>query len=110
MSDCVFCKIISGEIPSKKIFEDDEFICFHDIHPAASTHVLLVPKQHLGSLNELTDLNLAGKLLIRVPKIAKTLGVGDAYRTIINTGAGAGQSVNHMHIHILAGKFFGLPQ
>lgn len=110
MSDCVFCKIIKGEIPSKKVFEDDDFICFHDIHPTASVHVLLATKLHLESLNDLNDSNLAGKLLTKVPEIAKMIGVEKAYKTIINTGAGAGQSVAHLHIHILGGKFYGLPQ
>jgi histidine triad (HIT) family protein len=109
MNDCIFCKIINGEIPSKKVFEDDDFICFHDIHPTASTHVLLVPKTHIESINNLTDTNFSGKLLTKVPEIAKILGIGQAYKAIINTGADAGQSVAHMHIHILGGKFFGLP-
>lgn len=110
MSDCVFCKIIEGKIPSKKAFEDEDFICIHDINPAASTHVLLMPKNHMESLNELGNNEIAGKLLTKVPEIAKMLGIDQAYRTVINTGAGAGQSVAHLHIHILGGKFYGLPQ
>ncbi len=110
MSDCIFCKIIKGEIPSKKVYEDDDFLCFHDINPSASTHVLLVTKPHIESLNELTDTDLSGKLLTKVPEVAKMLDIGQAYKTIINTGTGAGQSVAHLHIHILGGKFYKLPQ
>ena len=106
----MFCKIIKGEIPSKKIFEDDEFVVFNDINPAASTHVLLVPKNHLDSLNELDNSVLAGKMLLMIPKVAKMLGIQDSYRTIINTGSSAGQSVLHVHIHILGGKHIGTPK
>jgi histidine triad (HIT) family protein len=110
MSDCIFCKIVAGEIPSKKIYEDDDIICFHDIHPAASVHVLIVPKKHFSSLNELDDPELAGKLFLVVPKIAKMLGVDGAYRTVVNTGKGAGQSVAHIHLHILGGPRIGMPE
>ena len=103
-ADCVFCKIIDGSIPSTKIYEDEEFLAFRDIHPAAPTHVLIVPKKHVPSLNELDDPELAGKLLLAVAKVARMLGVEKAYRTIFNTGAGAGQSVFHIHAHILAGR------
>lgn len=102
--DCVFCKIVDGSIPSTKVYEDEEFLAFRDIHPAAPTHVLVVPKNHVPSLNELDDPELAGKLLLAVAKVARMLGVEKAYRTIFNTGAGAGQSVFHIHAHILAGR------
>lgn len=102
--DCVFCKIVDGSIPSTKVYEDEEFLAFRDIHPAAPTHVLVVPKNHLPSLNELDDPELAGKLLLAVAKVARMLGVEKAYRTIFNTGTGAGQSVFHIHAHILAGR------
>ncbi len=102
--DCVFCKIIKGEIPSTKVYEDDDFLAFKDIHPAAPTHVLVVPKMHVSSLNELDDPELAGKLLLAVAKAAKLCKVENAYRTIFNTGKGAGQSVFHIHAHILAGR------
>ncbi len=110
MSDCIFCKIINGEISSKKVFEDDDVVCFNDIHPAATVHVLIVPKKHIENLNALDDAQVAGKLLTTVPKIAKLLGIENAYRTVINTGPGAGQSVFHVHIHLLGGKSLGWPQ
>jgi histidine triad (HIT) family protein len=102
--DCVFCKIIKGEIPSAKVYEDEHFIAFKDIQPTAPTHVLVVPKIHVQSLNELDDSELAGKLLLTVAKVARILKVEEAYRTIFNTGRGAGQSVLHIHAHILAGR------
>lgn len=103
-TDCIFCKIIEGSIPSSKVYEDEDFFAFKDIHPAAPTHILLVPKKHFKSLNELDDSELAGKLLLTVAKVARAVGVEKAYRTIFNTGSGAGQSVFHIHAHILAGR------
>lgn len=102
--DCIFCKIIKGEIPSTKVYEDEDFLAFKDIHPAAPTHVLVVPKMHISSLNEFDDSELAGRLLLTVAKVAKLCKVENAYRTIFNTGKGAGQSVFHVHAHILAGR------
>jgi histidine triad (HIT) family protein len=103
-NDCIFCKIIEGSIPSSKVYEDEEFLAFKDIHPAAPTHILVVPKKHVSSLNELNDPELAGKLLLTVAKVARAVGVEKAYRTIFNTGSGAGQSVFHIHAHILASR------
>jgi histidine triad (HIT) family protein len=103
-TDCVFCKIVDGSIPSTKVYEDEDFLAFKDIHPAAPTHILIVPKKHVSSLNELDDPELAGKLLLTVAKVARLAGVEKAYRTIFNTGKGAGQSVFHIHAHILAGR------
>lgn len=103
---CIFCKIIAGEIPSDKVYEDDEAIAIKDINPAAETHILVIPKVHKSSLNEYdeADKNSLGSLLLKVKKIAHDLGVGDGYKTIINTGEGGGQTVFHLHIHLLAGK------
>ncbi|MEZ4812911.1 MAG: histidine triad nucleotide-binding protein [Caldisericia bacterium] len=109
MEDCIFCKIINNELPSTKVYEDDDVLAFRDINPMAKTHVLVVPKKHISSLNELDDSELAGKLLLVVPKIAQKLGVGDAYRSVINTGTGVGQSVFHIHIHILGGQELSWP-
>jgi histidine triad (HIT) family protein len=103
-TDCVFCRIIDGSIPSSAVYEDGDFLAFKDIHPAAPTHILVVPKKHVSSLNELDDPELAGKLLMTVAKVARMLGVEKAYRTVFNTGKGAGQSVFHIHAHILAGR------
>ncbi|MGN0018906.1 MAG: histidine triad nucleotide-binding protein [Candidatus Gastranaerophilaceae bacterium] len=102
-TDCIFCKIINKEIPSNFVYENDDVIAINDLHPQAETHVLVIPKVHVASLAELEDVSLMGRLLQSVKETAKVLGITD-YRTIINTGAGAGQTVFHLHIHILSGK------
>lgn len=107
MSDCLFCKIAAGDIPCNKIYEDDDFLAFHDINPKAPVHVLVIPKQHLASLNDATDMDtpLLGQLMDATRKVAKDLGVDDpGYRVIINVGEGGGQEVFHIHVHILGGK------
>ena len=103
MSDCIFCKIINKEIPSNFVYEDDAVIAINDLNPQAETHVLVIPKTHVASLAELEDEELMVKLLKGVQATAKKLGITD-FRTIMNTGAGAGQTVFHLHVHILAGK------
>ena len=105
MSDCLFCKIIAGDIPSKKVYEDDDFFAFHDIAPKADTHLLVIPKKHIVNLDDLSpaDQELMGKLLLTIPKIAQQEGL-EGYRTITNTGAKGGQEVFHMHFHILGGN------
>lgn len=109
-STCLFCKIADGEIPSTRIYEDDEFVAFRDIRPAAETHVLVIPRQHIPTLADCADKDapLLGKMLVLVARLAKDLGVsytgGDTgYRTVINTGPGGGQEVYHLHAHLLAG-------
>jgi len=107
MSDCLFCKIAAGDIPCNKVYEDDDFIAFHDINPKAPLHVLVIPKHHLASLNdaENQDVALLGSLMDTTRKVAKELGVDDpGYRVIINVGKGGGQEVFHIHVHILGGK------
>ncbi|MGN1125155.1 MAG: histidine triad nucleotide-binding protein [Candidatus Gastranaerophilaceae bacterium] len=103
MSDCIFCKIINKEIPSKFVYENDDIIAINDLNPQAETHVLVIPKVHVASLAELEDETLMSKILKGVKETARALGITD-YRTIINTGVGAGQTVFHLHVHILAGK------
>jgi len=103
MSDCIFCKIVNKEIPSNFVYEDDAVVAINDLNPQAETHVLVIPKTHIASLAELEDEELMVKLLKGVKTTAKTLGLTD-YRTIMNTGAGAGQTVFHLHVHILSGK------
>lgn len=103
MNDCIFCKIISGEFGTKFVYEDEEVVVFNDINPKATTHLLVVPKLHVGSLNELDDEKLLGKLMMTVKKVTKQLGI-KSYKTLINTGREAGQEVFHLHIHILAGE------
>lgn len=109
MTECIFCKIVKGELPANKVYEDDEFIAFHDIHPKASIHVLVIPKQHIESLAHLeaSHAELVGKLMLHLKKIALTLGLKDGFRTIINTGKAGGQEVDHLHAHILGGKLKG---
>ncbi len=104
--DCIFCKIINKEIPSKIVYEDEKVIAFHDVSPMAPVHVLVVPKLHVESLNALdnSSLEYASYALSVVPSIAETIGVKNSgYRVIINTGDDAGQTVKHLHIHILGG-------
>ncbi|MFA5825168.1 MAG: histidine triad nucleotide-binding protein [Gallionellaceae bacterium] len=104
-SDCLFCKIARGEIPSKKVYEDDELFAFHDIHPAAPVHFMLIPKLHLSSLLEADERHVAllGRMLILAPKLAKEQGLENGFRTVINSGKGGGQEVFHLHIHIIGG-------
>jgi histidine triad (HIT) family protein len=108
--NCLFCKIASGELPSKKVYEDEEFVAFYDIRPAAAVHVLVIPRKHIATLSEVTpdDAPLLGRMLILVSKLAEQLGVAytggeTGFRTVINTGPGGGQEVYHLHAHILAG-------
>ena len=103
--DCLFCKIIAGEIPSAKVYEDDKVFAFKDINPQAPVHVLVVPKQHYADVTECATQNpeLAGYMLSACAKIAKELGLDNGFRLVTNNGADACQSVKHMHIHILGG-------
>ena len=105
MSDCVFCKIARGEIPSRKVYEDEELFAFHDIHPVAPVHFMLIPKLHLASLGEASGNHAAllGKMLLLAPRLAKEQGLDNGFRTVINTGKGGGQEVFHLHMHIIGG-------
>ncbi len=103
MTDCIFCKIINKEIPSNFVYEDENVIAINDLNPQAETHVLVIPKTHVASLAELEDKKLMVAILKGVKATAKKLGLTD-FRTIMNTGAGAGQTVFHLHVHILSGK------
>ena len=109
MNDCIFCKIIAGEIPSKKVYEDELVYAFHDIAPAAPVHVLIVPKEHICCLKEAKPEHeaLLGHILLVAQKLAKDLGVSeDGYRIVNNCGEKAGQTVFHLHFHLLAGDTF----
>lgn len=101
--DCIFCKIANKQISSSLVYEDDNIVAFKDLNPHAPTHILVVPKQHFDSLNELENITLMGQLLNAIKKITKQLGIKD-YRTVINTGASAGQTVFHLHIHLMANR------
>ncbi|MBF0422588.1 MAG: histidine triad nucleotide-binding protein [Magnetococcales bacterium] len=107
---CLFCKIVSGKIPATKVYEDDHCLAFHDIHPQAPVHVLVIPKKHWESLDAVApeDRAVLGHLLERTAHCARELGVAaSGYRTIINTHAHAGQEVYHIHVHILGGRSLG---
>ncbi|HTX91730.1 MAG TPA: histidine triad nucleotide-binding protein [Anaerolineales bacterium] len=107
-SDCVFCKILSGEAPARILYRDDRATAFRDIHPIARTHILVIPNRHIASVNELIpgDENLVGHLFMVARELALQEGVADAgYRLIVNTGADSGQTVPHLHLHLIAGKF-----
>ena len=111
-TDCLFCLIIAGGIPSKKVFEDDEFFAFRDINPQAPVHVLLIPKRHIPMVSALAegDGALMGTMMLRAAEIARQEGVaGSGYRLVINNGESASQSVFHIHLHILGGRVFGWP-
>jgi histidine triad (HIT) family protein len=107
MSDCLFCKIAEGAIPASKIYEDDEVIGFNDINPQAPHHVLFIPKRHISTLNDLqnADAALIGKLYLAAKQHAANVGVAEeGYRTVMNCNALAGQTVFHVHLHMLAGR------
>jgi histidine triad (HIT) family protein len=105
MSDCIFCKIVAGALPSKKVYEDDEIIAFHDIHPIAPVHILIIPKAHIVSLSDCENNHqaLLGRMLLLAPQLAREHGLETGFRTMINTGRGGGQEVFHLHIHIFGG-------
>ena len=112
MPDCLFCKIIAGEIPGAILYQDDHLVALKDINPQASTHVLIVPRRHIASLNDLTpeDDALVGEMTRRAAAIAREHGHADGgYRTVFNCNADAGQTVFHIHLHLLGGRRFGWP-
>jgi len=107
MSECLFCKMVSGEIAPDKVYEDDDVLAFRDISPQAPLHVLVVPKEHITTLNDIEERHAAvlGKMYLAVKQIAEQEGVtGDGYRTVINCNRDGGQSVFHIHLHMLAGR------
>ena len=104
--DCIFCAIAKGDIPSKKVYEDDICIAFHDINPQAPVHCLVIPKEHITSVDAICTDNkdIAAHILCVIPLVAKDLGLADGYRVISNVGENGCQSVKHLHFHILGGK------
>lgn len=104
--DCLFCKIVAGQIPSKKVFEDDALFAFHDIDPKAPKHILVIPKKHLASLADAqsADEALLGHILTTAAAIARDHGLGKGYRVVISTGPEGGQTVDHLHLHLLGGR------
>ena len=104
--DCIFCKIIKGEIPSNKVYEDEQILAFHDIAPQAPVHVIIIPKTHIQSADEIDESNseVVAKIFEAIPKIAKVCNVENGYRIITNIGEDGCQTVKHMHFHLLGGK------
>ena len=111
MTDCLFCRIVAGEIPAKKVYEDECTLAFDDINPQAPTHVLVVPKRHLTGLKEATpeDAELVGRCQLAAAEIARQRGVVSGYRTVVNVGPDAGQTVFHLHVHLLGGRALSWP-
>jgi histidine triad (HIT) family protein len=105
MTDCIFCKIVKGEIPSRKVFEDEHMVAFHDIHPVAPVHFMMIPKKHVDSLENVDDswAPVLGHMMAMAGRLAKMAGANDGFRTIVNTGRVARQDVYHLHIHIIGG-------
>ncbi len=109
MTDCVFCRIVAGEIPAKIVYRDDHTIAFSDLAPKAPLHVLVVPRAHVATLSLLEDVELGGRLLQAARRVAAAAGYADEFRIVVNNGASAGQSVWHLHLHVLAGRELGWP-
>ncbi len=111
MTDCLFCKIIAGKIPSKKIYEDDRVFAFEDINPQAPTHVLIVPKKHIVGLKEAApdDAEIIGYCQLVAAKLGRERKIESGYRTVYNVGPGAGQSVFHLHLHLIGGRALSWP-
>ena len=110
MADCLFCRVLKKEIPSKPVYEDESVYAFHDINPQAPTHILIIPKKHVAGVRELTaeDEKAAGRLIIQAKRIADSLKL-TSYRLVFNSGAEAGQSVFHLHLHLLGGRRMSWP-
>jgi len=105
VQDCVFCKIVRGEIPSRKVYEDDEILAFHDIQPVAPVHFMLVPKRHISSLADATleDAGVLGRMMALCGRLAREQGSPEGFRTIVNTGRIGRQDVMHVHVHVIGG-------
>jgi histidine triad (HIT) family protein len=108
---CLFCKIAAKQIPSKVVYEDDDVFAFEDIGPQAPTHILIIPRKHFASLDQARpeDQAVLGKIQLVAAELARKLKLNDGYRTVVNTGTGAGQSVFHLHLHLLGGRGFAWP-
>jgi histidine triad (HIT) family protein len=110
-TDCLFCKIVAGAIPAKRVFEDELSLCFADINPQAPTHLLLIPKEHIASTAHAKREHAAllGHLVAKAAQVARTAGLARGYRIVINTGADGGQTVDHLHLHLLGGRHMTWP-
>jgi histidine triad (HIT) family protein len=105
--NCVFCRIVAGELPAERVFEDEHTLAFRDIHPQAPVHVLVVSKRHVGSLHELEDAALAGALLLAAARVAREAGLERGWRLIANAREHGGQEVPHLHLHVVGGRALG---
>lgn len=105
MSDCLFCKIVAGEIPAERVYEDEKVIVFKDIYPKADVHLLAIPREHIASLNEVEGSHdaLIAHMMRLLPRVAKEQGLDSGFRVIINTGPGGGQEIYHLHLHLMGG-------
>ena len=103
--DCIFCRIVAGQIPSRRVHEDEELLVFHDIHPWAPVHVLVIPKAHIASLADTgpEHAGLLGRMMALAPELMRRLGVTNGFRTVVNTGRDGGQEVAHLHMHVFGG-------
>jgi histidine triad (HIT) family protein len=104
--NCIFCRIVKGEIPSRKAYEDEDVLAFHDIRPIAPVHLLVIPKQHVASLGEVREEHerVLGRMMVLAPRIAREQGADDGFRLIVNTGRVGRQEVYHLHLHVLGGR------
>jgi histidine triad (HIT) family protein len=108
VDDCLFCRIVAGKVPAKVAYEDDDVVAIHDVFPRAPFHVLVMPRRHVARLTDLEDEALGGRLLQTVRRVAREAGQ-ESFRLVVNEGAAAGQSVEHLHLHVLAGRDFEWP-
>ena len=110
-NSCVFCRIAAGKAPARTVYEDDRIIAFDDIHPMAPTHILVIPRRHIENVAqaEAADASLLGEMMLAAAKIAQAEGIGGEFRLVTNSGAGAGQSIFHLHMHLLGGRRMGWP-
>jgi histidine triad (HIT) family protein len=105
VSDCIFCKVVSGEIPATLLYEDDDVVAFDDISPQAPVHTLIVPRRHVVNMSDPAATDLVGAVFSAVPEVARLKGVSDSgYRVIVNNGADANQTVQHLHVHVMGGR------
>lgn len=110
MTDCLFCKMVSGEIQPDVVYENDQVLAFRDIDPQAPTHILVIPKQHISTINDLEDESIAGQLIMAAKNIAGSEGIAeDGYRTVINCNQQGGQAVYHLHLHLIGGRQMSWP-
>lgn len=107
--NCIFCKIVSKQTQAKLVLENEDFIAFNDINPVSPTHILVIPKKHYNNMWDIEDYSFLGKFLLVAKEVAKTKGLNDGFRTVINTGDNGGQTVHHLHLHVLGGRFHKWP-